>query len=161
MSPSRRSPCLLVAASWILATTGCQSLMLGNPSDDAPSHDAALAAASEPEKFSIEFYPVSDKPERLEMPLQSPLFVQEALEKSEALKRFRREKIQLYRKTQGSTPYSRLEVTYDHGKRRVPPESDYAIHPGDRLIIAEDTSTFFDDAVSAMRTPWGGILGTR
>lgn len=161
MSLFRRAPLFLVAASIGLAAAGCQSLMLGDLTDNPKQQDAVLAAASDAEKYSIEFHSVDGKPERVEMPLQAPLFLQDALDNSEALAHFRREKIQLYRKTSESAPYTRLEVAYDRSKRRVFPESDYAIHSGDRLIITEDTSTFVDDMLGSVRGPFAGLAKHR
>lgn len=131
-----------------LCLTGCQSLMLGDGAGKHHVDQLASASATKPDTYSIEFHPVDGMPERAEVPLKDVTYVQQAIDQHGVLKKFRREKIQLYRKNDSTNTYSRMEIEFDRGKHRVPPESDYAIRPGDRLVVREDTSTMIDDLLS-------------
>jgi hypothetical protein len=142
-----------------LCLTGCQSLMLGEGAGKGHIDQLASASAAKPGMYSIEYHPVDGMPERAEVPLKDATYVQQAIEQNGVLKRFRREKIQLYRKNESNNTYSRMEIEFDRGKHRVPPESDYAIRPGDRLVVREDTSTMIDDLFSKVnKGPLSAVL---
>ncbi len=142
-----------------LCLTGCQSLMLGDGAGKHHIDQLTSASAAKPGTFSIEYHPVDAMPERVEVPMKDATYVQQAIEQNDVLKKFRREKIQLYRKNDSTNTYSRMEIDFDRGKHRVPPESDYAIRQGDRLVIREDTSTMIDDLLSKVnKGPLSGML---
>ena len=43
----------------------------------------------------------------------------------------------------------------DQGSDRVAPEFDYAILPGDRIVVTEDPSSFIDDLMQPVLRPLG------
>ena len=69
--------------------------------------------------------------------------------------RFRRIKLQLVRAAPRGRSIHKLDVAWDRGKKRVPPSHDYAIHPNDRLMVIEDTSTVIDDMLARLTGPFG------
>ena len=85
------------------------------------------------------------------------MLVQDALVKSGALKRFSRMDVSLVRpRPDGKGPH-KMEVTYDGKVRRVSPGSDYALLPGDRVVVVEDTRTEFDDMVDKIVGPFAAF----
>lgn len=65
----------------------------------------------------------------------SPFTVQSALEDSGAIDRFKRMEINVYRKVEGSSRGLKMPVTYEPGRDAVRVDQDYALHPGDRIIV--------------------------
>ena len=51
----------------------------------------------------------------------------------------------------------KLTADFDHGRRRIKMETDYAIQPGDRVVIGQDPSTGLDRAIKSMM---GAFLAT-
>ena len=51
--------------------------------------------------------------------------------------------------------HHKLEIAYDRGNKRVPEAYNYAIHPGDKLVVMEDASTVLDDVMSSLQLPLG------
>ncbi len=87
------------------------------------------------------------------MPLAGVMRVQEALDEVGATKRFRRMNVRVMRLNGGQR--QKLEVKYDHSNRSVKPEYDYVLHPGDQLVVVEDTTTAFDDMLGSLSGAMG------
>jgi hypothetical protein len=80
--------------------------------------------------------------------------VQEALEKTGALKKFQRFDLELYRPLPGDR-WHRMVLEFDRGSHCVPPECDYAVLPGDRIIVIEDPHSMLDDLADQFLKPLG------
>lgn len=119
-----------------------------------PASAATGAPAPQADKYTVEIRPASGKPEALPQPLTDHVCVQEALEQSGATKKFKRFEVELYRPLSGDR-WHRMVLEYDRSNRRVPAENDYALQPGDRLIVNEDTSDIFDDVAQQVLAPLG------
>jgi hypothetical protein len=52
-----------------------------------------------------------------------------------------------------------MDVKYDRSKGNVNPLYDYALHPGDHLIVIEDTTTAFDDMLNSLAGPARNAIG--
>jgi hypothetical protein len=120
----------------------------------APTNSSATAAAPQADKYTVEIRPASGKAEALPQPLTDHICVQEALEKSGAAKKFKRFELELYRPLPGDR-WHRMVLEYDRSNHRVPAETDYALQPGDRLMVIEDTSDIFDDLAQQVLSPLG------
>ena len=105
-------------------------------------------------KYVVEVRPDKDKPKALEKALTEPTHVQEVLEKTGALKQFDRSKVTIYRQLP-SGGWHKMNLEYDKEGHGIPPEYDYAILPGDRIVVTEDTSTIFDDMMERALKPLG------
>lgn len=147
--------CLVVLAS------GCSTV---GPSDASISDLPGKASASvnqleQPVGASIttEIRPAGKDPEIRQKPLVGTQRVQEALEEIGATKRFRRMNVLVMRPIRGQR--QKLEVKYDHNSRSVDPVCDYVLHPGDHLVVVQDTTTAFDDMLQSVTGPIG--LGKR
>ena len=66
--------------------------------------------------------------------------------------------IKLKRRVDGRQGYLPLTAVYDHGRKTVRPESNYAIRPGDFLIVTEDTSSSSQDMLQQLLGPLGGAI---
>lgn len=138
-----------------LGMLGCQSVNteLASPLGDvtASSNDPNVQPAEEGRKYLVEIREKGKQPQIAKMALPDVLYVQQAVEQSGA--RFRRMKIEIYRQLPNGSGH-RLDIPFDRTKRQVPPSGDYAIHPNDRIVITEDTSTVVDDMLESLTGPF-------
>jgi hypothetical protein len=73
-----------------------------------------------------------------------PLCAHDALQQAKAVKKFNRITVELVRPLPSGN-WHRMPIEYDRTIRRVPAECDYAILPGDRIIVTEDTGNMITD----------------
>jgi hypothetical protein len=111
------------------------------------------AAAEQTAKFEVVFQPEKGKPDRVERSLSEPVTVQQALEQTRAIKKFRRIEVELVRQLP-SGGFHKIPCEYDRSTKRINPEFDYALLPGDKVIVKEDTTTIIDDI---LHSAGGGI----
>ena len=95
---------------------------------------------------------------RLRVPVKPGMVVQDALEGSGVMDRFDRMTIKVRRFVKGQQAYLPLTAVYDHDRNEVRPESNYAIQPGDILIVTEDTSSSSQDMLQQLLGPLGGAI---
>jgi hypothetical protein len=119
-----------------------------------PASPATGDPAPQVDKYTVEIRSASGKAEALKQPLSGHICVQEALEQSAAATKFKRFDLELYRPLPGDR-WHRMVLEYDRSNHRVPAETDYALQPGDRLIVIEDTSDIFDDVAQQVLSPLG------
>jgi hypothetical protein len=112
----------------------------------APSASAA--------KFVVEIRPEKGKPQAIERALTEQTHVQTVLEQSGALKKFKRATVEVYRPLP-SGGWHKMNLEFDKDHRQVPPEYDYAVLSGDRIIVTEDTTTAWDDVMERTLKPLG------
>jgi hypothetical protein len=145
------------AVATLFAIIGCQSVnpelaklgdMTASPAKPLDEH-----SVEEGRKFFVEFREKGKQPQIAQIALPDVLYVQQALEQSGALGRFRRMKIEIYRHLPNGGGH-RLDIPFDRAKRSVPPSGDYAIHPNDRIVVTEDTSTMVDDMLESLGGPF-------
>lgn len=105
-------------------------------------------------KYTVEIRPSKGKPQAVEKDLTDPIHVQSALEKTGASKKFRRMDLELFRPLP-SGGWHKMHLEYDKSNHQVPPEFDYALLPGDRIIVTEDPRTMFDDLLERVLQPLG------
>jgi hypothetical protein len=48
-----------------------------------------------------------------------------------------------------------MELEFDRDLKRIAPEYDYALLPGDRVVVREDTTTAWDDVMVRALKPLG------
>jgi hypothetical protein len=124
--------------------------------DDSSATTASANATSiapEGPTYQIEFREEGRQPQLVQLPLPEVLYIQQALEQSGAIRRFRRMKIELYRKLPNGGGH-RLDIPFDRSKRRIPSAGDYAIHPNDRIVVTEDASTIVDEMLDTLGQPF-------
>jgi hypothetical protein len=74
--------------------------------------------------------------------------LQDALNTSGA--RFRKKDVYIVRTSPKTGTKHKLGANFDVGKQKVTLETDYAIHPDDVVVVAEDTSTVLDDILKGV-----------
>ena len=80
----------------------------------------------------------------VDVPYEDGMLVQQALEKAGAIKKFRRMRVQVARRS-ANGEWLKMGVAFDSSKREVPSGSNYALYPGDRVLATEDSSTVIGD----------------
>ncbi len=83
-------------------------------------------------------------------PLREGTTAQTVLEESGQLSSNRNFEIDILRKTNSEMGVVKLPVQFDAGKHRVKFETDYAIHPGDRILIRPLSYSPFDQVTQMM-----------
>ena len=137
-------------------TCGCAAIdTTGAANSELPA--IATAAQPAPASITVEIRPAGKKAEMRQMPLTNGMRIQEALEQLGLVKRFRRMRILVMRAASGQR--HKLEVKYDHTAHAVDPLYDYALHPGDHLVVIQDTATFIDDMLQNLTGPIGQAIG--
>ena len=146
-------------AAVLCASTGCtmfqEQISPKLTAEVVPGEEAASGAGESKSTFTVEARPAEGKPIAKEQPLARPITVQEAIEKTRVNKQFRRFTLDLLRPLPDGRMH-RMSLEYDRSNKRVPPEFDYTILAGDRLIVTEDPSTVIDDILSKVTEPLGG-----
>lgn len=147
----------IVAVAAIMSS-GCQTVnselaMLFGEAPPAHVNEQPAAGDNSPQ-FYVELRADGRSPKLMQFPATDGMLVQQALEQSGAVKKFRRMKLELYRKLPSGGGH-KMDIHFDHTKDRVPPGEDYAIHPGDRLVATEDTSTVLDDMLGSLGESFG------
>jgi hypothetical protein len=139
-------------ATMAVPATGVQQLAV----DDAP---AQVLPGSPPwGVVTVEMRKgSSSKSDIRQVPLQDPMFVQQALQASGVTKRFRGMNIQLIRVV--GDDRQKMDSKYDRGKGSVEPAYDYALRPGDHLIVTEDNTTSLDMMFRSLAGPLGRAVG--
>jgi hypothetical protein len=105
-------------------------------------------------KYSVEIRAEKGKPQSVEKEMTEPLHVQTALEQTGAAKKFPRAFIELYRPLPNGG-WHKMELEFDRENHRVPPEFDYAVLPGDRIVVIEDATSLIDDFMVRAMRPFG------
>jgi hypothetical protein len=120
----------------------------------------AAHVASPSAKYSVEVRPESGKPQAIEKELGNQMHVQTALEQCGIAKKWPRMDVELHRPLP-SGGYHRMRLEFDTQEHRVPPESDYALLPGDRIVVTQDTETVLDDFIKGALSPLGITVPTK
>ena len=141
-----------VASMLVLLLSGCAVMDTATDKGLPLLGEGASAAPGPTTAVTMEIRPVGKKkPEMTQLQLDSGATVQQALEKAKLVKRFRRMNIEVMRVA--GQQRAKLDVKYDHTKAQVNPLYDYALYPGDHLIVAEDPSTSLDDMFNSIAGP--------
>lgn len=152
---------ILVWGSWSLlvsvglVATGCTAVDT-NRADFAQANSVPDSRAT----MTVEYRPSGGKPQAVKVPVGGEDFrVQQALDKSGAWKKFNRIDVALTRQTpQGRS--TKMAVSHDKGKRRVEPQCDYQVLPGDTLVVTEDPTTVLDEMLNRVG-PFGRRAGVK
>ena len=154
---SRRSLRIAVGSIATLVLSGCAVIDTGNEALPLPAN-ADGTAASTP-TITMEIRASGEKPEIKPFQLENGITVQQMLEKAKLVKKFRRMDIEILRVA--ADQRAKLVVKYDHSEAQVRPEYDYALYPGDHVIVQEVTKTAFDDMLESVADPLRRATGSR
>jgi hypothetical protein len=137
--------------------TGCTSAFMQQGQADLLAEEQPLSQTQTPGvpqqqgTYTVELRPTRAKHERVEVTFTGVPYVQQALEKGGAISKFRRMNVEIIRKTDGHV--QKMRSSYDHVREQVPIEWDYALYPGDVIIVTEDPRSMFDDMVESALGP--------
>jgi hypothetical protein len=95
---------------------------------------------------------------QVRVPLKPGMLVDEVIVRSGASKYFTRMTIKVFRSGGPAGTYLPLEAEYDYIKERVRAESNYALQPGDYVVVTEDATTAFDDMFGQLLGPLSGFV---
>ncbi len=132
----------LVAAAMLACLSGCQTLVTMPGADDI---NKSFESASD--KITVQIRPANRKAINTEVALKPDMRLQDLIDNSKA--KFRHKKAYIVRRSPSSGERHKLEATFGPN-RRISMETDYAIQPGDRVVISEDTTSSFDRVIQAM-----------
>jgi hypothetical protein len=141
----------------VAAGTGCSMLGgkdAGNLLDDKP------IAAEPASSYQVVFVPTNGKPTQVQRTLSGQMHVQDAIAQTGAEKKFRRIKVELVRPLPSGGVH-RVECDYDRATKRITPEFDYALLPGDRIMVHEDPTNLIDDMLSSALGPVGSKVSSK
>ena len=82
--------------------------------------------------------------------IDGPITVQTALERAGAIDKFRNMEIMILRIVSENGRGLKMPIRYTPRKKSVSPEQDYAILPGDRIIIKPMTHTPLDKVIDSL-----------
>jgi hypothetical protein len=141
---------LFLLAGVSLGTTGCQALPSAASLDQAiapqpPGIGQPPQTGATPNHCVVVLRDAgSSSSQRVNVDLEKETHIQDLLTRSGALRRYRRMDIQLIRTTPTGAKH-RMGVDFDRASRKVAMQSDYAIQPGDVLLVEEDPTNTLDD----------------
>lgn len=148
---------LAVASAAMLALSGCAMIDTGGDGSLPVSRDGQIVPSAGP-AISMEIRESGKKPEIKQFPLDDGSTVQQLLEKAKLVRKFRRMDIEVLRTT--GDQRAKMTVKYDHTQAQVKPEYDYALHPGDHVIVQEITKTTLDDMLESAADPLRRATGS-
>ena len=129
-------PRVLTICTLVTALVGCLSLMT-QPQEVTDS----------PDKVVVQIRAANRSPKTIQIPLTPDMRLQEVVEASKPP--FRNRLAYIVRTSPKTGQQHKLEASFG-SNRRVTMETDYAIQPGDRVVISEDTTTSFERVMKAM-----------
>ena len=151
LSSCMRRLCLLVLLASFL--TGCAHMPATGAFPQWLARDAAEEGLDPKSSCIVEFRGGS-RNKTVTVPVSAETRVQDALEVSRATSKFRNLSVFVIRATpQGPQPALKMACRFDRKERRIGFESDYAVLPGDRIVVSEDHSRKIDQIVSSVVGP--------
>jgi hypothetical protein len=115
------------------------------------NRDPSLPVAEQPfdaPQVAVEFQSASGKVKRVPVPLEAGMAAQDAIDKTKAGKHFGRCDIDLVRPGTLSPEPVKMPLAWDNDRKRVAHSTNYALHPGDRIVVRENTSSALDDMLA-------------
>ena len=148
---------LLLVASTLLCSVGCASTPILNKFLLLDTDDAAEAKPLDPNTphVTVMLVPAKGKMRRARIPFRDGMVVSDVVGQTKAMKRFKRENIEILRKTPRDIRPLRMHVKCDRKKQGISGGSDYALHPGDIIQVMEDKSGAVDDWLGNALGPIG------
>ncbi len=144
---------VLLGCGLVVGSAGCSSLPSASGLPLSATKDAA-GASSSAGVCTVEFHSSSRRTKAAEIPVTPSTRVQDVLQASKALKKYRNPEVVVVRHTQHpSEPNLKLNCRFDRKDRRIAWDSDYSVMPGDRILVREGKGNGVEDAIGSMVGP--------
>ena len=147
---------ILILLALACAQSGCSTLqptswsLLGSKHPATETTEQGVAQ----DTFVVELRSANGKQKVAKQPLQENMTLQQAMEKMNGFRRFSRFFIELHRPLPDGGMH-RMNVDYATATKKIEPEFDYALRPGDHIVITENPESILDDAMNAVLEPIG------
>lgn len=115
--------------------------------------------APETPSYTVELRGLNKKTTEVTAALPRSITVQQALEQSKATKKFKRMQVAVARKSVETGQVEYFKVPFDKNKGSVDILHDYALQPGDRVVVIEDNGSMITDALEQATSPITNALG--
>ena len=103
---------------------------------------------------------VGTKAKTVKVPLTQDMRVTEVLKSSKASRKYPRANVHIWRKSPiKAHEMVKLDVRFDRESGMVKYDTDYAIHPDDRVVVVEQPFSIFDEAYNSLLGPILGHIG--
>ena len=133
MKTTKRTVPGLLLFLCVVGLAGCQTLI-------TKSGEPASTPGAEPQHHvTVEVRPAHGTATKTQLVLSKNMRLQEVVAATKA--KFRNKDIYIVRVSPQTGQKHKLSAVYDRVNRRITLETDYAIQPGDRVVIAQDTTT--------------------
>lgn len=138
---SRAKASLSVAIVLTIMMVGCGTFKLPAALDGF-TPVGKTQAESEPAKksrgtFEVLMKPRGGKNSKSTQPITGTVLLQDVIEASGAVKKFRAMEITIYRPVKGSPVPLQMQCDYDSGEDSVAEAENYEIYPGDKILMEE------------------------
>jgi|GEM_PF-3484820 len=150
--------CHFVALAVLASSVGCASTPALNKFlllDLEPEAETVAPLDPNVPHVTVMLIPSNGKTRKARVPVQEGMLVSDVIKQTKATKRFRRETINIMRKTPRDIRPLRMHVNYNQKRQRIAPGSDYALHPGDVIQVVEDKTGAIDDIIGDALGPLG------
>ncbi len=147
---NRRLWAICIGLSLLTIQPGCQVWM-----GDFPEDDLQPATAEMVSEYKVIFGTTKGKqPKIYNGQINNNLTVQDALEEAGATKRFKRGmRVDLARRMENGQVL-KMPVNFDLDAGRVLTEQNYAIHPGDEILVRRSDAGMLNDVFKNMKSPF-------
>lgn len=156
---SSRFALTLLLVSCAVAS-GCSSLPATNNLSLVGKDQSAGISVEPSGVCTVEMRSAGRRAKTVEVPVTPDTRVQDVLQASKAFKRFHLPEVVLVRQIQKpNQPNLKLNCRYDRRDKKIGWESDYAVMPGDRIMVREDKSKGMGDMLGSVVGPFfsGGV----
>ena len=136
---------LILISLLFAGLTGCSTL--GSMTNRKLPNELA---ATPQNAYQVEMHSNFGEPKVFVGKHDESLTVQDALQAAGATKKYRRMNVDVYRQVPGKIGGLKMPVEYRTATKTVRPEQNYAIHPGDRIVIRPNTETTIERLVDSV-----------
>jgi hypothetical protein len=88
--------------------------------------------------------------ERIPMTPDKPLFIQDVIQDAKLEERLGQIKVAVLRPIGDSAPPIRMEVDMERSGKGVVKWQNYALQPGDQIVVSKDNTTWMDGVISSV-----------
>ena len=128
---------IVLSIALLSSLTGCQSLMSQQKGVTEPN----------PDMVTVQIRASNKAAKNVQVPVAPNMRLQDVV--SQAKTSFRNKTAYIVRTSPKTGEQHKLTASFGKN-RRISMETDYAIQPGDKVVIAEDTTSSFDRVMKSM-----------